>query len=158
MTKRNLAFLILIFATVAGLFAWVAFKAPLEERLSINVGFLGYTNVAGTRSAAFTVSNHSKSAIRRLSNYRVQTQVSNRWINISFGTLMGGTAILPAGSSEVVTIIAPTNQMRCRLRLTVSPHVGVAREAMVNAIQATRSSLGLQHRMTQGAYCDWNSE
>jgi hypothetical protein len=149
-----------IFLAVAGLFVCVALQPP-STRPRVTIAFGGYTNdAAGRRLAAFTVSNASLSAVRRLSHYRIQILTSTRWTNISGGWLSGGASILPPSGAETVMVVAPPNQTSWRPWFAVSPDVGMVKDMMGSVIDAARS-LGLptRYRKTMyGAYSDWISE
>jgi hypothetical protein len=160
MNKRTLIVFGLILVIFAGLLTRVALQPP-AARPSATVAFIGYTNdTTGTRLAAFTVSNASPSAVRRLSHYRIQIPTSKRWTNISDGYISGGTAVLPPGGSETVTVVAPTNHALWRPWFVVSPGVGVVSDTM-GAVADAAHAVGLRTRYRKrmyGADCDWIRE
>lgn len=159
MVKRTLIVLGLILAALAVLFTWAALQPP-PARANVTVMFAGYTNdTAGARFAAFTIINPGPSAVRRLSHYRIQIPTATRWTNLSVCWFSGGGSILPAGSSETVTVPAPTNQS-WRVSLSVSPEVGIVCDVMGSIAEAARFA-GLRtryRRMSYGVQCDWIGE
>ena len=163
MTKQTLIVLGLILVALLGLVTWAVLQPP-AARPNVTVRFAGYTNdTTGTRLAVFTVCNTSPSAVRRLSNYRIQIPTATRWTNLSARLLSGGGSVLQAGSSEMVTVPAATNQS-WRVSLSVSPEVGSMadmRAAMMGSIAEAARLAGLPARyrnMSYGVPSDWIGE
>jgi len=158
MTKQTLIVLGLILVAL-GLVTWAVSQPPAAPP-KVTVRFAGYTNdTTGTRLAVFTVSNTSPSAVRRLSNYRIQIPAGNRWSNLSARLLSGGGSVLPAGSSETVTVPAATNQS-WRVSFSVGPEVGITGVMMGSIAEAARF-VGLPARyrnMNYGIPSDWIGE
>ena len=159
MTKQTLIILGLILVALLGLVTRAVLKPP-AARPNVIVRFAGYTNdTTGTRLAVFTVSNTSPSAVRRLSNYRIQIPTATRWTNLSTRLLSGGGSVLQAGSSETVTVPAATNQS-WRVSLSVSPEVGSMAAMMGSIAEAARlAGLHASYRnMSYGVPSDWIGE
>ncbi|MDB6025734.1 MAG: hypothetical protein JWM68_1957 [Verrucomicrobiales bacterium] len=109
---------LLILGVVAIIIAFMTLTQP-KLRPNVTVKFLAFTNDAtGTRMATFNLSNASPWAISRGGSYSVQLPVSNGWRTTNRGWFQG--SIVPAGSSEVVLVTAPTNQNRWRVSFTTS--------------------------------------
>jgi hypothetical protein len=133
---------------------------PQPPRPAVTAAFLGCTNDnAGTRLASFTVSNQGPSAVRRLSDYRIQIPTAQRWTNLYDGYLTGGSSVLPSGRSEIVTVVAPTNQPSWRPWFRVNPDVGVVSDTVKAVVDAARAAgLTRRYRKTFGVDCDWVRE
>lgn len=160
MVKPALIVFGLTLLLIASVLTWAALQPP-APRPKVSVTFSGYTNDSkGARLAAFTVRNASLSPVLRLSHYRVQVPTSKRWTNFAEGWFSAGTSVLPAGGSETITIVAPTNQPSWRPSISVTPDVGRTRDAL-NGVSVAARSLGLPMRyrkMTYGECSDWISE
>ena len=159
MAKRTFIVLSLILVAVVAVVTWAALQPP-AARPNVTVRFASYTNdTTGSRVAAFTVSNASPSAVRLLSHYRIQIPTVARWTNLSGGWLPRGASVLPARSSETITVPATTNQS-WRVSLSVSPDVGIVRDMMGSIAEAAHFA-GLRTRyrkMSYGVQCDWIGE
>jgi len=159
MTKQTLIILGLILVALLGLVTWAVLQPP-AARPNVTVRFAGYTNdTTGTRLAVFTVSNTSPSAVRRLSNYRIQIPTATRWTNLSARLLSAGGSVLQAGSSETVTVPAATNQS-WRVSLSVSPELGSMADMRGSIAEAARlAGLPARYRnMSYGVPSDWVGE
>jgi hypothetical protein len=159
MIKQTLILLGLILVALLGLVTWAVLQPP-AARPNVTVRFAGYTNdTTGTRLAVFTVSNTGPSAVRRLSNYRIQIPTATRWTNLSARLLSGGGSVLQAGSSETVTVPAATNQS-WRVSLSVSPEVGSMPDMRGSIAEAARlAGLPTRYRnMSYGVPSDWIGE
>jgi hypothetical protein len=100
---------ILLLALVLLAVPWTSTRstAPLNRTLSF--AFAGYTNDAtGARLATFAVTNPTGVAIRRWAGCRIESQQQP---GLCFMRSLGGPAVsLAPGQSEVVALLAPTNQ------------------------------------------------
>lgn len=156
MTKQTLIVVGLLLLALVALLTWAVLQPP-AARPNATVRFVGYTNdTTGIRLAMFTISNASPSAVRRLSNYRIQIPTAGRWWNLSARLLSGGGSVLQAGSAETVTVPAVTNQS-WRVSFSVSPELGIMGDTMGSIAEAARSAgLPVRYRnISYGVPSDW---
>src|SRR3954471_23055347 len=140
MTKAA-AIILTIFLLVVGSLVGFAVFQPSAPRPSVSLVFLGYTNNhTGIRLAAFSLKNEGASPVERRSRHWIQIpSPAPRGTRISEGWLPGQPFLLGPGASEMLTIIAPTNQATWKFAIVVGPHNGFLRDIADSVSSLSRS-------------------
>ena len=111
---------------------------PTGPPPKLSVRFVAFTNnAAGTRLAAFIISNDSPWAVTRESAYHIQVPVGRRWISVTNDWFPTGGRVLDPGQTETLTITAPVQQPQWRVaflaRRDGSAVAGMATELLLEA-------------------------
>jgi len=113
--RRRILIVSVLVMLIAISLVWIVLHsgAPLK----VTASFLGYTNdPAGVRLARFKVTNHSSVGVFRWDTYHLGSEDKPGLYPVFFGS----TSRLAPEQSEVVVVIAPTNQVRWRAGVDIS--------------------------------------
>jgi hypothetical protein len=151
MPRIIIAICLVILLLLGSIFASVAFRRP-PGRPSVKVNFVGFTNDAsGMRLASFAISNGSSWDVSRDSHYCVRSPAGAKGTTFAEGWCPTGGSTLRAGSSEIVTIPAPTNQPSWRAAFSTRKDEGTV-TTMVSELLIEGQKIGLPTRYRRVGY------